>query len=110
MGLFAWRDLSGVQRHMNMAEGNGKATASRRHFSEIARGSAFECAATQDVLEVCPAITAEESCEGKDLLDRIVPVLTKVGSRGHSVRQELAAYADHEIDADSETSSKAVDR
>ena len=39
---------------LNIAEGNGKATyGDRRRFFEIARGSALECAAVQDVLEVC---------------------------------------------------------
>lgn len=47
----------------NIAEGNGKATdGDRRRYFEIARASALECAATQDVLEVCGAInSAKES-------------------------------------------------
>ncbi len=98
--------LSGRHRHakeqllrasqsipLNIAEGNGKASeADRRRFFEIARGSALECAATQDVLEVCGAIRAHENLEGKNMLDRIVAMLTKIGGRGYSVKEELIAY------------------
>jgi hypothetical protein len=38
---------------LNIAEGNGEATdGDRRRFYEMARGSALECSAVQDVLEV----------------------------------------------------------
>ncbi|MCK6557421.1 four helix bundle protein [Candidatus Binatia bacterium] len=41
----------------NIAEGNGKATdGDRRRYFEIACGSALECGAIQDVLEVCGAL------------------------------------------------------
>ena len=88
--------LSGTQRHardqllrasqsipLNIAEGNGKSTkGDRRRYFEIARGSALECAAIQDVLEVRKAITSEENQSGKALLDRIVAMLTRLGGRG----------------------------
>jgi len=59
-------ELNGAHRHardqwlrasqsipLNIAEGNGKtAEADRRRYFEIARGSALECAAIQDVLVV----------------------------------------------------------
>jgi four helix bundle protein len=78
---------------LNIAEGNGRVTEKdRRHFFEIARGSALECAATQDVLEVCGAIGSNESRKGKDLLDRIVAMLTKMGGRGYHVNEDLACY------------------
>ena len=88
--------LSGTQRHardqllrasqsipLNIAEGNGKSTkGDRRRYFEIARGSALECAAIQDMLEVRKAITSEENQSGKALLDRIVAMLTRLGGRG----------------------------
>lgn len=47
---------------LNIAEGNGKSSpADRRRFFEIARGSALECSAIQDVLQVGSAITEEEN-------------------------------------------------
>jgi four helix bundle protein len=78
----------------NIAEGNGKATeADRRHFFEIARGSTLECAAIQDVLEVCGAIKPEESRTGKDLLDRIAAMLTKIGGRGYTIKEDDTGIA-----------------
>ena len=54
---------------LNIAEGNGKATVGeRRRFFEIARGSALECAAVQDVLEVCGALSKEENADAKNSL------------------------------------------
>jgi four helix bundle protein len=78
---------------LNIAEGNGKATeGDRRRFFEIARGSALECAAVQDVLEVCGALSSDENAKGKELLDRIVAMLTKLGQRGYSIREDSAEY------------------
>jgi four helix bundle protein len=69
---------------LNIAEGNGKATeGDRRRYFEIARGSALECGAVQDVLQVCGAITIEESEVAKATLDRIVAMLTRLGQRGY---------------------------
>jgi four helix bundle protein len=71
---------------LNIAEGNGKPTnGDRRRFFEIARGSALECGAAQDVLEICGALSAQENQKCKQLLDRIVAMLTKLGQRGYTV-------------------------
>ena len=73
---------------LNIAEGNGKATeGDRRRYFEIARGSALECGAVQDVLQVCGAITIEESEVAKATLDRIVAMLTRLGQRGYIMRE-----------------------
>ena len=86
---------------LNIAEGNGKATeADRRRFFEIARGSALECAAIQDVLEVCGALLGAENAEGKKLLDRIVAMLTRLGGRGYSAREEPQGYGTGDSDPD----------
>ena len=75
---------------LNIAEGNGKATnGDRRRYFEIARGSALECAAIQDVLQVCEALSADDNNQQKALLDRIAAMLTKLGQRGYGVREEL---------------------
>jgi four helix bundle protein len=64
---------------LNIAEGNGKSgSADRRRYFEIARGSALECAAIQDVLQAGSAITAKENKQSKELLNRIVAMLTKL--------------------------------
>lgn len=115
--------LSGMHRHprdqllrssqsipQNIAEGNGKASDGerRRHF-EIARGSALECAATQDVLVVCGALSPEKNMEGKALLDRIVAMLTRMGGRGYTVAEEAAIYETSVSDGDSDPDPDADD-
>jgi four helix bundle protein len=69
---------------LNIAEGNGKGTeGDRRRYFEIARGSALECCAIQDVLQVCGALSATENIERKQALDRIVAMLTQLGRRSY---------------------------
>ena len=51
---------------LNIAEGNGKQTnGDRRRYFEIARGSALQCAAIQDVLHVCEALSADDNNQQK---------------------------------------------
>jgi len=89
---------------LNIAEGNGKATnGDRRRYFEIARGSALECAAIQDVLHVCEALSADDNAREKALLDRLVAMLTKLGQRGYAVREELGGYRVSEFDTDTDT-------
>jgi len=64
---------------LNIAEGNGKRSMlDRQRFFEIARGSALECAATQDILFACGALSAEEYRDGQELLERIVCMLSRM--------------------------------
>ena len=69
---------------LNIAEGNGRVTENdRRRFFEIARGSALECGAAQDILHVCGGLSEGENENYKHFLDRIVAMLTKLGRRGY---------------------------
>ena len=53
-------DRASTSLPLNIAEGNGKfSTVDRARFLEIARGSALECAACLDVLEVRKLVAAE---------------------------------------------------
>jgi four helix bundle protein len=93
---------------LNIAEGNGKPTeGERRRFFEIARGSTLECAAIQDVLEVCGALSPSENANAKKLLDRMVAMLTRLRQRGYSVREgpDVCGSDDVESDFDSNTDS-----
>lgn len=93
---------------LNIAEGNGKATdGDRRRYFEIAPGSAMECGAIQDVLEACGAMSADENARAKAVLDRIVAMLTKLGRRGYTVREEPVQYGARGTDTDADTDTDA---
>jgi four helix bundle protein len=86
---------------LNIAEGNGKAAgADRRRYFEIARGSALECAAIQDVLMVGNALDEKESQKHKIELDRIATMLSRLGGRGYSVREDIGTYEHGKLDFD----------
>ncbi|MFC1497643.1 four helix bundle protein [Verrucomicrobiota bacterium] len=89
---------------LNIAEGNGKSTeADRRRFFEIARGSALECAAIQDVLVVGEALDKNESNERKTELDRMAAMLSRLGGRGYCVKEDGVEYDSAEVDSDTDS-------
>ena len=101
---------------LNIAEGNGKATAGdRRRYFEIARGSVLECAAAQEVLEICGALAPGENATAKIILDRLAAMLTRLGQRGYTVREAEAEYSANRIggevdsDADGDSGTQGVD-
>ena len=119
IGYVAWvyekaNGLGGNHRHardqwlrasqsipLNIAEGNGKtAEADRRRYFEIARGSALECAAIQDVLVVGKALDDKESQERKTELDRMAAMLSRLGRRGYSLKEAVVGYGKEDIDPD----------
>ena len=54
---------------LNLAEGNGKRSRTDRcRYLDIARGSAFECAACLDVLVARQKLQSERIAAGKELL------------------------------------------
>ena len=64
---------------LNIAEGAGKTTpAHRARYWGDARGSAMECAACFDVLREEEVIEPADFTKGKELLERIVAMLTKM--------------------------------
>ena len=71
----------------NIAEGNGKRSVPDRvRFLEIARGSAFECAACTDVLVLKGHVDDAKAAVGKQLLVRIVSTITKLIEHLESAR------------------------
>ena len=72
-------DRASLSVLFNTAEGNGKRQrATRAKFFDDARGSATECAAALDALVAKRVSTATRILEGKQMLARIVGMLTKL--------------------------------
>jgi four helix bundle protein len=129
------RSLEGFHRHardqwlraaqsipLNIAEGNGKRSLKdRARFLDIARGSALECAAIQDVLVVSGGLSRETDHELKSKLVRIVSMLTRMAMKFDGVAEPECEYtsgvdyenehrdAEHEHDETPEQSD-ALDR
>ena len=61
---------------LNVAEGSGKFDRDARRFYAIARGSALECAAIVDAFEVVGSEREAELAAARELLMRIVSMLT----------------------------------
>jgi four helix bundle protein len=67
---------------LNVAEGAGRVSGRDKvRFYAIARGSAMECAAILDVLDRQRRINVADHTYGRQLLVRVVQMLTKLGSR-----------------------------
>ncbi len=77
----------------NIAEGNGKRSRlDRSRFFEIARGSGLESASILDVLRVCRSFSPEELEPGKEMLYRIVSMLTRMTDLPDRVREGEEGY------------------
>jgi len=67
---------------LNIAEGNGKRSKKdRSRYLDIARGSALESAACLDVFVARKVMTQADVAFGKNLLRRIVEMLSKLTTR-----------------------------
>ncbi len=79
---------------LNIAEGCGKLpSAERRRFLQIAGGSARECGAILDILRRCEVISDDEWRPGKELLVRIVAMLTRmIEQLSDQVRENGGVY------------------
>jgi four helix bundle protein len=72
-------DRASLSILLNTAEGNGKRRRLvRAKFFDDARGSATECAACLDALVAKGMTTKERVAEGKEILVRVVSMLTKL--------------------------------
>ena len=61
---------------LNIAEATGRTGGDARRSYTMARGSTLECAAILDALEILEAIGPQEAAQSRELLNRIVAMLT----------------------------------
>jgi four helix bundle protein len=89
-------DRASLSILLNTAEGNGKRQMPlRARYFDDARGSAMECAACLDALVAKQLTTAERILPGKQMLVRIVSMLSRMVERfssGGYVREEQGEY------------------
>ena len=84
---------------LNIAEGNGRGgAADRRRFFEISRGSAYECAAIQDILATFGILEASVSMNRKTDLVRIASMLSRLGNPDGVVREDAGRYGGLDFD------------
>lgn len=78
-------DRASTSIPLNIAEGNGKYTAKDRcRFFDVARGSAFECAAGLDILVAKGKLSRDDIRPGKDHLQQVVRMLMGLIKRNSS--------------------------
>ena len=90
-------DRGSLSMLFNTAEGNGKRQSKQRaKFLDDARGSACECAACLDALVAKGHCPVDRIIEGKQMLFRIVGMLTKLVERFENtslyVREDAEPY------------------
>jgi four helix bundle protein len=95
-------DRASLSALLNTAEGNGRRQGKQRaKIFDDARGSAFECAACLDASVPKKLSITERVQPGKDLLERIVAMLSKLVERFdpdlYRVREGEGALGDGEL-------------
>jgi four helix bundle protein len=95
-------DRASLSALLNTAEGNGKRQRQvRAKFFDDARGSATECAACLDALVAKKILPPERIGSGKDLLLKIVSMLSGLVNRfdgpGDTLREDSPEYLVEEI-------------
>jgi four helix bundle protein len=95
-------DRASLSTLLNTAEGNGKRQRPvRAKFFDDARGSATECAACLDALVAKKIVTHERIIGGKDLLLKIVSMLSGLVNRfdasGDFLHEDSPEYVTEEI-------------
>ena len=80
--LFEQLDRASLSALLNTAEGNGKRHGRQRaKFFDDARGSAIECAACLDASVAKRFVSKDRVRSGKEMLARIVAMLTRLVDR-----------------------------
>ena len=87
-------DRASTSIPLNIAEGNGKSTPKDRcRYLDIARGSAFECAAALDVLVAIEALSTEDVASLKSQLRECVAMLVGLIRANHPDRIHESSHS-----------------
>jgi four helix bundle protein len=90
-------DRASLSVLFNTAEGNGKRQGRQRaKFFDDARGSALECAACLDASVAKRIATHDRICSGKEMLVRVVAMLTRLVERFDPDEFRIREDTDHE--------------
>ena len=93
-------DRASTSISLNIAEGNGKFTQKDRcRFFDIARGSAFECAAALDILSAKKILEDHEVKSGKKILLKIVSMIVGL-IKSNSTDRVCESLTTYECDYD----------
>jgi four helix bundle protein len=96
-------DRASLSALFNTAEGNGKRQSKLRgRFFDDARGSAAECSSCLDALVAKNVCYEDRVDEGKDLLYRIVSMLTRLVERFAPVTEVREAVVPYDVEDDDE--------
>jgi four helix bundle protein len=106
-------DRASLSMLFNTAEGNGKRQRPiRAKFFDDSRGSATECAACLDASVAKKACSESRVIEGKEMLVRIVSMLSKLismFSSDETLREDVAEYRVSESDRKTEDENEDED-
>lgn len=94
-------DRASMSIALYIAEGNGKSSIKDRcRYFEVARASAFECAACLDIFQAKNIIPDEIHKKGKQELHKIISMLIKLGQSISSRVSENTNLVEYDIEGD----------
>jgi hypothetical protein len=104
-----------IPLNRTLPKATAKPLTNQQRYFVIARGCALECGAIQDALQVCGALSSEGNATRALLDGPYRAMLTEIGSRGYTVREDQPQYTvgidpDPDSDPDPDGNQERTDR